>query len=445
MSKSLPLLLRHAMYNLRGGFLIRPLIIALSLGCAGAFLSWLEEEFPLVSAWVPTTLFPSHADPQVAQVILGGIAASIMTVVSIVFAILLMTLTLASMQFSPRIIVSFSRDRVTQWTLGIFLGTFSYCMAALPAARSRPYPFAPVATVLGAMVLALVCVGLLLFFIHHISQAISVNHIVDRIAAETEAMIDEIMPRPRHPDHSHHLEDAAPLRPNPSEVAVLSNVSGYIRFIDKQRLVAVAKHYHVTIRVLRRVGHFVPAGIPLMMVSKGNRLPTEGTAELLAAFDCGPTRTLQQDVEFGVLQIVDVALKAISPAVNDPTTAISCVDQLSRILIRFASREPPEDLLYDPPGIVRASIEWIHFERLLEAAFEQIRMYSKTDVAVSLRLLRAFGDIAASTPDPEFRRILVEQGMRTIAGCAERLGEEELRELRVRQAALESFTAIPQL
>jgi uncharacterized membrane protein len=435
-------MLRHAMYNLRGGFLIRPLTIALALGAAGAFLSWLEEEFPVTSAWVPTVLFPSHADPQVAQVILAGIAASIMTVVSIVFAILLMTLTLASMQFSPRIIVSFSRDRVTQWTLGIFLGTFSYCMAALPAAHSLPHPFAPVGTVLGAMVLALVCVGLLLFFIHHISQAISVNHIVDRIAAETEAMIDEIMPWPHLLNH--HVKDAEPLRPNPSEVAVLSGDSGYIRFVDTRRLVALAKHYHVTIRVLRRVGHFVPAGIPLMMVSKGNRLPPEGTAELLAAFDFGPTRTLQQDVEFGVLQIVDVALKAISPAVNDPTTAINCIDQLSRILIRFASREPPEELLYDPPGIVRASIGSIHFERLLVAALEQIRMYSKTDVAVSLRLLRALGDIAASTPDPEFRRILVERGIRTVAGCAERLGEEELRELRARQAVLESFTTISQ-
>jgi uncharacterized membrane protein len=430
------------MYNLRGGFLIRPLTIAVALGCAGAFLSWLEEEFPVTSTWVPTILFPSHADPQVAQVILAGIAGSIMTVVSIVFAILLMTLTLASMQFSPRIIVSFSRDRVTQWTLGIFLGTFLYCMAALPAARSLPQPFAPVATVLGAMALALVCVGLLLFFIHHISQAISVNHIVDRIAVETEAVIDEIMPWPHLLNH--HVKDAEPLRPNPSEVAVLSHDSGYVRFVDTRRLVALAKHYHVTIRVLRRVGHFVPAGIPLMMVSKGNRLSPEGTAELLAAFDFGPTRTLQQDVEFGVLQIVDVALKAISPAVNDPTTAINCIDQLSRILIHFASREPPEDLLYDPPGIVRASIGWIHFERLLEAALEQIRMYAKTDVAVSLRLLRALGDIAASTPDAEFRRILVEQGMRTVAGCAEKLGEEELKQLRARQASLESFTTISQ-
>jgi uncharacterized membrane protein len=127
-------MLRHAMYNLRGGFLIRPLTIALALGCAGAFLSWLEEEFPAASAWVPTVLFPSHADPQVAQIILAAIAGSIMTVVSIVFAILLMTLTLASMQFSPRIIVSFARDRVTQWTLGIFLGTFSYFFTSWAAA-----------------------------------------------------------------------------------------------------------------------------------------------------------------------------------------------------------------------------------------------------------------------------------------------------------------------
>ena len=435
MSKSLPLVLRRAMYNLRGGFLIRPLTIAVVLGCAGAFLSWLEEEFPPASAWVPAVLFPSHADPQVAQVILAGIAASIMTVVSIVFAILLMTLTLASMQFSPRIIVSFSRDRVTQWTLGIFLGTFSYCMAALPAARSLPRPFAPVATVLGAMALALVCVGLLLFFIHHISQAISVNHIVDRIAEETEAMIDEVMPRPHRLNRLNHAE---PLRPSPDEVAISSDDSGYIRFIDTRRLVAFAKHHHVSIRVLRRVGHFVPAGVPLMMVSKGNRMPSDGGAELLAAFDFGPTRTLQQDVEFGVLQIVDIALKAISPAVNDPTTAITCIDQLSRILIRFASREPPAELLYDPPGTVRASLGWIHFERMLDAAFEQIRMYSKTDVAVSLRLLRALGDIAASTPDPVFRKILVDHGLRILTGCAERLGEEELRELRARQGALES-------
>ncbi len=439
MRDRIPLALRRIAYNLRGGFLVRPLIIAITLFCVGAALSLLEELVPGFSNWVPRVVFPSESDPQVAQVILGGIAASIMTVVSIVFAILLMTLTLASMQFSPRIIVSFSRDRVTQWTLGIFLGTFSYCMGALPAARSFPRPFAPVVAVMGAMLLALACVGWLLFFIHHISRAISVNHIVDRIATETEAIIDELMPWPHRPERT---DGDDPRRGYTWETTVASETSGYIRFLDTKRLVALAKEYHVKVDVLRRVGHFVPAGVPLMKLSKGDRMPADGSEELRRAFDFGATRTLQEDVEFGVLQIVDIALKAISPAVNDPTTAIGSVDQLSRILIRFVSREEPESILYDPPGVFRAHVPWIGFEQLLDSAFEQIRWYSRSDVAVSLRLVRALTDIAVTTPDPECRRILADRGRRIVEGCASGLGEAEMRPLRARAAALDNL-AVP--
>jgi uncharacterized membrane protein len=250
MKERLVLLVRRTIYNLRGGFLVRPLVIALALGCAGALLSWAEEEVPAINSWLPAILFPSRSDPQVAQVILAGIAASIMTVVSIVFAILLMTLTLASMQFSPRIILSFTRDRVTQWTLGVFLGTFLYCVAALPAARSLPTPFSPVATVLGAIVLALACVCWLLFFIHHISRAISVNYIVDKIASETEAIIDETMPAARR-DSS--LRKQLPPSEMVFETPLRSENSGYIRFIDLPRLLDVAKSCRVSLQVLRRV------------------------------------------------------------------------------------------------------------------------------------------------------------------------------------------------
>ena len=440
MNKRLRQLLRQATYNLRGGFLVRPLIIALALGCAGAMLAWVEETFPTFSDVVPRAIFPSHADPQVAQFILGGIAASIMTVVSIVFAILLMTLTLASMQFSPRIIVSFAKDRVTQWTLGIFLGTFCYCMAALPAAHQLPQPFAPVATVMGAMLLALACVAWLLFFIHHISQAISVSHIVDRIASETEVLIDEMMPGPHQPNAT---PDPQLLEPTTWETAIASPNSGYIRFIDTGRLVALAKSYRVKARVMRRVGHFVPAGTTLMMVYKGNRLSPDQSEELLDTVDLGPSRTLEQDVEFGVLQIVDIALKAISPAVNDPTTGVSCVDQLSRILIRFAARETPAPLLYDPPGIIRASIEWIDFDGLLTSAFEQIRLYSQADLAVSLRLLRALIDIAGTAADPAYRAKLHALGTRIVAGCAEQLTAEEVRPMRDRLGTLEKIATAP--
>jgi uncharacterized membrane protein len=325
---------------------------------------------------------------------------------------------------------------VTQWTLGIFLGTFCYCMAALPAARMLPRPFAPVATVLGAMLLALACVAWLLFFIHHISEAISVSHIVDRIASETETVIDEMMPSPYVPNA---MADPHLLEPSTWDTPFPSPKSGYIRFIDTARLVALAKSYHVKVHVVRRVGHFVPAGTALLMVYRGNRVSPDQREALLETIDLGPSRTLQQDVEFGVLQIVDIALKAISPAVNDPSTGVSCVDQLSRILIRFASREVPAPLLYDPPGIVRASIQWIDFDGLLTSAFEQIRLYSKADVAVSLRMLRALGDIAGTVCDSAYRLKLHALGRRIVDGCAQELTEEEVKPMRVRLATLEKL------
>ena len=153
------------------------------------------------------------------------------------------------------------------------------------------------------------------------------------------------------------------------------------------------------IRLLRPIGHFVPQGVPLFTVSRKDRLTPERSVELRSAFVIGSMRTMQQDVEFGVLQIVDIALKAISPAVNDPSTAINCVDQLTRILIRWVGRAPPASLLCDPPHVVRVIIPWIDFDHLLDTAFEQIRHYAVNDIAVSLRLLRALGDLAATTDD----------------------------------------------
>jgi len=438
MFERLPLLFRSAMYALRGGFLIRPLAIAVLLGIAGAVLSSLEEQVPAISAWIPETLFPSREDPQVAQVILSGIATSIMTVVSIVFAILLMTLTLASTQFSPRILVNFVRDRTTQWTLGVFLGTFSYCMAALPAARSLPHPFVPVVTATGAMLLALVCVGWLIYFINHISRSISVNHIVDRIAREAELVIDEFMPYPRGP---FPLQD----RNEPSAVAggspIASRESGYIRYIDINRLVALAKAYRIRVRLERRVGHFVPAGVPLMSVSDVERVPADRALHLLGTFDIGPTRTMQQDVEFGIIQIVDIGLRAISPAINDPSTAISCVDQLSRVVIRWIGRVPPPSHYYAPPHVLRLTVPWLGFQGLLDTAFEQIRHYAVSDVAVSLRLLRAFDDIASTTAHAELRRPLLERARRVVAGCAGSLPEDELAKLQQRLKAFEARVA----
>jgi len=301
--------IRQVAYNLRGGFLVRPLIITLTLGCVGAALSFLEELIPGFSDFIPKLLLPSRSDPQVAQVILGSIATSIMTVVSIVFAILLMTLTLASMQFSPRIIVSFSRDRVTQWTLGIFLGTFSYCMAALPAAHSVPQPFAPVVTVLGAMLLALACVGWLLFFIHHISRAISVNHIVDRIASETEAMIEELMRcRTGRAARKATIRDGDTPGKRRSPARFQATSASWTPGACRGRQVAPRQSRRLTPRRPLRPGRSAADE-----AFEGRPDATGWERRASRSIRLRSTRTLQQDVEFGVLQIVDIALKAISP------------------------------------------------------------------------------------------------------------------------------------
>ena len=438
MFERLPVLFRSAMYALRGGFLIRPLAIAMLLGTTGAVLSSLEEAVPEISRWIPSTLFPSHQDPGVAQVILSSIATSIMTVVSIVFAILLMTLTLASTQFSPRILISFVRDRTTQGTLGVFLGTFTYCMAALPAARALPHPFVPVATVTGAMVLAVVCVGWLIYFINHISHSISVNHIVDRIARETELVINEFMPYRQGPF-------LLPERSEPASAerggAILNRQSGYIRYVNVDRLVTLAKSYQVCVHLERRVGQFVPSGVPLMRVSKPERVPADRALHLLATIDIGPARTMQQDVEFGIIQIVDIALRAMSPAVNDPSTAISCVDQLSRIVILWVSRIPPPSHYYAPPHILRLFVPWISFDGLLDTAFEQIRHYAAADIAVSLRLLRAFDDIAGTVQQAVLRAKLLERARHVMTSCAGHLPGDELTKLQQRFAALETAVA----
>ncbi len=429
MTTNSPAVLCSLLYTLRGGFLIRPFVIVFLLGTAGAVLSAIEEQYPAIQAIVPWTLFPSHADPQVAQAILTTIATATMTVVSIVFAILLMTLTLASTQFSPRILVSFMRDQVTQWTLGIFLGTFSYCIAALPAARSLPSPFVPVVTVVGAMALAPTCVGWLIYFIHHISVAISVNTIIDRIRRETEEVIDELMPYPRRAVNMEARDGAIPAD---LDCAVTSRESGYIRYVDIGRLRSLAKAYGICVRLERRVGHFIAEGVPLPKTTRGGRITNERALELLAAIDIGPRRTLQQDVEFGIVQIVDIALRAMSPAVNDPSTALSCVDQLSCILIRWLSREAPRSTYYDPPHVLRVVVPWIKFEGLLDLAFEQIRHYAAADAAVSLRLMRALSDIASTVSDPGTRLLLLERGERLLRGCEGRLQKDDLERLRGR-------------
>jgi uncharacterized membrane protein len=404
--------LRHAVYGLRGGFLVRPLVVAFALGAFGVLLPWGENALGVLERLFGSDVHVLARDAGTAQAVLGSVLSAVMTVVSIVLSVLLVALTLASMQFSPRILTGFVEDRANQRTIGIFLGTFLYCLGAYPwcrpGARSSVYATA----VLGATLLAVTCAIRLVAFIHHIARSINVSFITERIAEETERVIDEVMPTLV----SERARAAEPLLPSfEGSSSLVAKRSGYIRFIDAERLRDQATENDLAVKVERRVGQFVTAGIELLRFSKAKDVDADA---FLEAVDLGPVRTMEQDIEFGALQLVDIALKAISPAVNDPSTAINCIDQIGRILVRVALREPLPRVLSTPEGVARVVLSPLLFEGLLEVAFSQIAHYARADFAVTLRVLRALDDVSQVARYPPYLEALRGRAESVARECA---------------------------
>jgi uncharacterized membrane protein len=372
---------RQLAYDLGSSLFARPAAWILGLASLALVLPRVEARwFPALSALLAT-------EPGSAQVVLGTLASSTMSVVSVVYSILLVALSLASMQFSTRILAGMMRNRASQHTLGLFAGTFVYCLILLRSVHADPVPFVPGVALTGAIALALVSLGGLVWFIHNVVNGIQANHLVDRIAEETEAVIDEVFPEPLP---AGEIPVVPTVPPVPDCVPVLADRSGYVQLIDLAALVGVAgdeRRIHLT----RQMGAFVAKGLPLAIVSPA--CPPEDLERCRRAVDIGPVRTMQRDAEFGVRQIVDIALKAISPAVNDPSTANTCIDHLGRLLVRIAGRRPM------PTVVGNVVVPAANLPDLLDLAIEQLRQYGRADMAVALRLLRVLGEVASVTRD----------------------------------------------
>ncbi len=385
-------------WDLASNLLVRPfVVVAVGVGLGTALPAWesivgLHPAFSVLRSWIGT-------EPGSAQVLLATLAGAMATVVSMVYSILLVALSLASMQFSTRILAHFVRDARSQWTLGLLVGTFAYCLVVLRSIRTDP-PWVPSLSVSLAVVLALVALGALVWFIDHIARGIQANHLVDRIADSTERSIDALC-------------DELAVRGTPLVAAdrpvlgitVRARASGYVQLVDMDALVGVAREgWHVAL--VPAVGQFVARG---GVLARGARAEGALSAEDRAAFpaaiegrvhdavDIGPDRTDQQDAAWGFRQVVDIALKAISPAVNDPSTACTCLDHLGRLLLHAEGRLPAVGLLGVGTGSVEVRTSGL--DDLVDLSFEQIRQYGAGDLAVSLRMLRVMGEVAERTAD----------------------------------------------
>jgi uncharacterized membrane protein len=404
--------------TLRSSFWFMPsLIVVVSIAFAVVLI---EADSAGSDRWLAQWPRLFGAGAQGARDMMSTIAGSMMTVVGVTFSMILVVLVLASSQYTSRILRNFMRSRVTQVVLGIFAGIFTYCLIVLRTIRGgEESAFVPNLAVFFGFVLALGGVGALMFFIHHIASSIQASSIIASVAEETIAVIDRLFPEQLGQGPGEDDDDQT-LRPPGGRIwrAVPASQSGYIQSVNNAALLRLARDRKTIVLMEHGIGEFVVQNTTLASVALEVPPDQETIAALQATFTISRYRTVEQDAAFGIRQIVDVALKALSPGINDTTTAVMCVDYLTAILARIAPRQIPSSHRYEE-GELRVIAKGPSFESLLAESFDQIRRSARGNVAIMLRMLGALQTITSLTARPGRRRALREQ-VQWIAELVER-------------------------
>ena len=349
--------------------------------------------------------------------VLIAIAAAVITVVGVVFSITILALTLASQQFGPRMMRNFVRDVGNQVTLGVFVGTFVYSTLALGsiAIGGHRGVFVPHLSIAVAEALLLVDLAVLIYFIHHIAKSIQLPEVIARIArdlmAEIDAEIAEQKPDENGPTSADHrgrsVEELLQLLESEGG-KVPAGESGYLQFVAYAQLVRIATRSDSVIRLAHRPGHFIAAGRPLATVWPRQAAPQVAQA-LARAHTTGPHRTLIQEPVFAVDQLVEIAIRALSPAVNDPFTALTCIDWLSAGLRRISHVTLGKGVYRDRSGHVRLIEPDPSYARTANRAFDKIRQAAGGMPVVVIHMLDALTRVMEETTTPEQRLVLARQ------------------------------------
>lgn len=399
--------------NLRSSLWFLPsLIVMMAVGLAFVLIevdTAIDHE--VLSRW--PRVFGSGADG--ARGLLTTIASSMVTVVGVVFSITVVALSLASSQYTSRVLRNFMRDRVNQWVLGLMIGVFAYCLVVLRTIRGGDEgAFVPSVSTLAGLVLGFVGIAALIYFIHHISTSIQAAHILAAAAADTLRTVDRLYPVIAREEQ----ELAEPALDAGLWQSINSDANGYLQSLDTAGLLRFATERKTIVRLERQVGDFVIQGTPLWSVH-GLRVMDKPVKEPLRAFyTIGRQRTIEQDTAFGIRQIVDVALKALSPGINDTTTAVMCVDYLTAILFRLGQREILS-VHRDHDGEARLLLQGPTYSSLLDGAIHQIRRNAAGNATMLEALLTAFGILNARTAIPA-RRAALRQHAEAVTRTARR-------------------------
>ncbi len=358
-----------------------------------------------------------------ARGVLSTIAGTSMTIATMAFSITIVALQLGSSQFSPRILRGFTGDRGNQVVLGIFVATFAYSLVVLRVVRTETddqRTFVPGTAVTVALVFAFVMIGALIYFFHHATRGIQATVIIDRAVRDTRGLIERESDRREamafHAIMPERLEE-------PERITAHS--AGSIQKIDLATLTRVACDSGGVIRVWFEEGDHVLPGETLASfwmteaAEDASREQRETEREQRAgavrtAFFLGPERTLEHDVDLGFRQVSDIALKALSPGINDPTTAIACIDRLGELLALTMDLRTGTYALHDDAERLRVLIDFDGFEVYLGIAFDQIRHYGAGDATVMMHLLETLEALSRKTDEALSRRALIEMAERSV-------------------------------
>ena len=365
--------------------------ISLAAGLIGA-----ERAGMLGTGDPPWWLYGGDADG--ARTVLNVITGSLITVTGVVFSVTIVAVQLASSQYTPRVLRNFSSDRGNQIVLGLFIGTFMYGVIVLRtvyASGGEAEPFVPRVAVTGSVVLVTICVAALIYFINHVVREIHVTAIVDRVARETIRNIHHLFPADiARPGNAQWPDPRLPEEPS---VAVHATESGYLHLVEEETLFDLGEREQITIGMKPKIGDYVLRGRPLAAVWTETGVSDELAESIRRAFVLGPERTPDQDVEYGIIQISDIAIKALSPSINDPTTAIRCIDRLTEILAELGSRNPPEPRR-TREGTVRFIANYTTMEAAMSIAFDDVRHFGAPIPVIAAHMVVALGELAAVIP-----------------------------------------------
>lgn len=368
------------------------MMVIIAIGLARIIVT-LDHQLAHFSLVLPDIGFSGGAEG--ARSVLSTIAGSMVTVAGVAFSITIVALTLASSQFGPRLLRNFMRDPGNQYVLGTFIATFIYCLLVLSSVtHSNGDEFVPRIAVNLALLLALFNVAVLIYFIHHVATSIQADNVVNGVYEELNQHIEhffpdelgESVPEPFQGEHNptgmfHHV--------------VAADSEGYLQAVDRQCLCQLAQQFNCRIVLGYRAGEFIVKGCSIAVVQSDTE-PEDGLdSQLLDCMIVGKLRTPEQDPEFAVHQLVEVAVRALSPGINDPFTAMTCVDRLSAVLCTLTGRSFHSARWYDDDGQLRLEERPLTFTGILNAAFDQIRQHGKSDTAVTIRLLESLGRIAS--------------------------------------------------